>query len=259
MKKWLSTNSRPALLFLFFLIVAWEALSRGLEVPEYIMPAPTNIVRALMSNFSLLLLHTKTTFLTAVIGLALAIIVALVLAVLMDKVDILKKMIYPLLIISQTIPIIALAPIMIIWFGLGVLPKILVVALVCFFPVAISLINGLENVDRELIELMQIMGAKPSMIFSTVQFPAVLPYFFAGLKIAATYSVMGAVIGEWLGASSGLGVYMLRTMHSYSTSSNFAAILIVVLLSMFIFKVTELLAWLSMPWNRIKEEKTWEE
>lgn len=259
MKKWLNINSSPAILFLFFLIVVWEVFSRAMAIPEYIMPAPTAIANALFQDWPLLLVHTKTTFLTAIIGLALAIVVALVIAVIMDKVRIFKKIIYPLLIISQTIPIIALAPLMIIWFGYGILPKVLVVTLVCFFPVAVSLVNGLENVDRELLEIMQVMGARPFMVFSTLQFPAVLPYFFSGLKIAATYSVMGAVIGEWLGASSGLGIYMKRTMHSFNTSSNFAAILIVVLLSIFIFKVTELLAWLSMPWNRVKDQKSWEE
>jgi len=197
------------------------------------------------------MLHAQTTLLAAVVGLLLAIAIALMLAVLMDRFRIIKELIYPLLIVSQTIPIIALAPVLLIWFGLGILPKILVVALVCFFPMAVNLVDGLENVDAELIELLQVMKADGWTIFTSVQLPSVLPYFFSGLKISVTYSVLGAVIGEWLGASSGLGIYMTRAMHSFSTSSLFAAILVVVLLSMGLFKITQFMAWLFMPWNRI--------
>ncbi|KUO51772.1 MAG: ABC transporter permease [Desulfitibacter sp. BRH_c19] len=256
---WVKTGISPSFLFMVLLIFIWEFMIKIIKLPEYILPAPTSIAISLINNFTLLLSHTKTTFLTAIVGLSMSIIVALILSVVMDKVKTIKKVLYPLLIVSQTIPIIALAPLMIIWFGLGILPKILVVALVCFFPIVVNLVNGLENVDSELMELMKVMGVSPAMIFTTVQFPSVLPYFFSGLKISATYSVMGAVIGEWLGASSGLGIYMTRAMHSYNTSNLFAAILIVVLLSIFLFKIVDLLAWISMPWNRAEEQTSWEE
>ncbi len=256
---WVKTSISPSVLSVALIVLIGEVIIRISGIPEFILPAPSAIAISLMNNFSLLLSHTKTTFLTAVVGLSMSIIVALILSVMMDKVKLIKKMLYPLIIISQTIPIIALAPLMIIWFGLGIFPKILVVALVCFFPIAVSLVNGLENVDTELIELMKVMGASPVMIFTTVQFPSVLPYFFSGLKISATYSVMGAVIGEWLGASSGLGIYMTRAMHSFNTSNLFAAILIVVLLSIFLFKIADMLAWISMPWNRADEQTSWEE
>lgn len=255
MKKWGSTGANlSSLAFLLLLIIVWELTGRAMHIPEYIVPAPSSILKVLLNNMPLLWLHTKTTFYAASMGLVIAVIFAIVLSAFMDKVKIIKKTIYPLLVISQTIPIIALAPIMIIWFGFGILPKVLVVVLVCFFPLAVNLIDGLENVDQELVELLQVMKAGPWRIFKSVQMPSVLPYFFSGLKIAATYSVMGAVIAEWLGASAGLGIYMTRAMHSFSTSSFFAAILIVVVLSMGLFKLTELLAWLFMPWNRVKEE-----
>lgn len=264
MKRWVNISRfplgiSPSFWFLLLLILIWEVTIKLIKLPEYILPAPTSIGIALVNNSQLLLLHTKTTFLTAIVGLLISILIALLISIMMNKVNFVKKVLYPLLIISQTIPIIALAPLMIIWFGLGILPKILIVALVCFFPITVSLVNGLDNVDSELIELMKVMGAGPVLIFTTVQFPSVLPYFFSGLKISATYSVMGAVIGEWLGASTGLGIYMTRAMHSFNTSNLFAAILIVVLLSIVLFKATELLAWISMPWNRKEEQTSWEE
>jgi len=154
------------------------------------------------------------------------------------------------LVISQAIPIFALAPIMLIWFGVGLLPKILIVGLVCFFPLAVNLVEGFGQVDPEAIDLMQTMQANRWMIMHSVQLPSALPYFFTGLKIAATYSVLGAVIGEWLGARAGLGIYMLRAMNSFRTSDVFASIFVVVVLSLALFKLVEACGWLAMPWKR---------
>ncbi|MDW7673525.1 MAG: ABC transporter permease [Bacillota bacterium] len=251
MKKWGSIGNRllPTS-FLVLLIILWEAAINLMQVPDYKLPAPSSILTALINNFPLLLQHSKTTLYEAAIGLVVAIIIALFLAIVVDSFNFLKRIIYPLLVISQSVPIIALAPIILILFGLGILPKILIVALVCFFPLALNLIEGLENVNREQIDLLKIMKADSWTIFKMVQLPSVLPYFFAGLKISATYSVMGAIIGEWLGASSGLGIYMTRAMHSFKYANLFSAIIIVVLLSISFFKLTEFLAWLTMPWKR---------
>lgn len=173
----------------------------------------------------------------------------------MHRIKIIKNILYPLLVASQTIPIIALAPVIMIWFGLGLLPKVLIVALVCFFPLVINITEGLANVDQDLIELMQVMGAGAWATFKNIQLPFILPYFFSGLKISATYSVMGAVIGEWLGGNSGLGVYMLRTMHTFSTSNLFAAILVVVVLSFGFFKLVELMERIFMPWKKVTKNE----
>ncbi len=241
----------PAALFLLVLSALWEGAARVLGVPEYILPAPSAIGHALYTNLALLFWHARTTFLAALAGLLLAVAVALLLAVPMNRFRIVRAVLYPPLVISQTIPIIALAPLLRIWFGFGVLPKVLVVALVCFFPVAVNLVEGLDNVDPELLDLLRTMEATPLFIMRHVQIPSVLPYLFSGLKIAATYSVMGAVIMEWLGARAGLGIYMTRAMQSFSTAGLFAAIVVVVLLSLGLFKAVDLLAKLSMPWHRL--------
>lgn len=256
MKRLVNTGgSLPPLVFLFFLIILWEVIARVKAVPEYILPLPSSIGKALTKNYSLLLTHSKATLYAALVGLILAIIIALILGIIMHRIKIIKNILYPLLVASQTIPIIALAPVIMIWFGLGLLPKVLIVALVCFFPLVINITEGLANVDQDLIELMQVMGAGAWATFKNIQLPFILPYFFSGLKISATYSVMGAVIGEWLGGNSGLGVYMLRTMHTFSTSNLFAAILVVVVLSFGFFKLVELMERIFMPWKKVMKNE----
>jgi ABC-type nitrate/sulfonate/bicarbonate transport system permease component len=261
MKKWASTARRslPSLNFLLLLIVAWEAASRIAGTPLYRLPPPSTIWQALIAGAPLLLIHTRATLSAAGAGLSLAVIVALTLAVIMDRWAWLNRALYPLLIISQTVPIIALAPLLLILFGLGLTSKIAVVTLVCFFPLAVNLMDGLAQVDPEAVDLLRVMQASPAMIFRSVQLPSILPYFFSGLKIAVTYSVMGAVIGEWLGARAGLGVFMIRSMRSFKTDSLFAAILVVVIVSLVLFKLTELAAWAAMPWNRVKLNNQQEE
>ena len=251
MKKWSSAKRNlPALLLLAALILLWEILCRQLALPAYLLPAPSQVALALIENHRLLMKHTTATLYAVSAGLLAAVTVAVSLALLMDRRPLLKRAFYPLLVISQAIPIFALAPVILIWLGVDLKPKIAVVALVCFFPLAVSMVEGLAQVEPEALELMKVMQAGPWFIFTQVRLPSVLPHFFAGLKISAAYSVMGAVIGEWLGGSVGLGVYMTRMMYSYRTSHLFAAILIVVLLSLILFKISELLAWITMPWSR---------
>ncbi len=245
------TTAGSAIIFLFL----WELACRVFKIPEFWLPAPSRITVALAGNLPLLIKHTRGTICAVAAGLILALVVAIALAMAMDRWPLAKRALYPPLVISQAIPIFALAPIILIWLGVDLKPKIAVVALVCFFPLVINLVEGLGQVNPEALALMHVMQADPWFIFRSVQLPSVMPYFFSGLKISATYSVMGAIIGEWLGGSVGLGVYMTRSMYSFKTSHMFAAILIVVLLSLALFKLTELLAWLAMPWNRADHPK----
>lgn len=257
MKKWTSIKANlPALVFIVILITGWELLTRVAEVPAYILPTPSAIALALAENYTLLLDHTMVTLTAVLGGLALAILIALTLAVVMDRWKLIKDALYPLLVISQAVPIFALAPLILIWFGAGLLPKVLIVALVCFFPLAVNLVEGFNQVDPEAVDLMQTMQANRWMIMRSVQLPFAMPYFFSGLKIAATYSVLGAIIGEWLAARAGLGIYMLRSMHSFRTSYLFASIIVVVILSLTLFKLVELSGWLAMPWQR-KQKIQW--
>lgn len=255
MKKKLINTGRhnlPSLLLILLLLAIWQAICQFTGIPAARIPSPLLIFSSLIDNAALLFMHTRTTLSAVAAGLTISVLVALTLAISMNRWLWLKQALYPLLVISQAIPIIALAPLFLIWFGLGLTTKIVVVTLVCFFPMAVSLVEGLEQVDPEALDLLRIMQASPAMVFRAVQLPAVLPYFFSGLKISVTYSVMGAVIAEWIGGRAGLGVYMLRSMHSFKTGNVFASIIIIVAVSLILFKLTELVAWITMPWQRNK-------
>lgn len=258
MRKWgnIKTSLPPLALFLM-IIATWEVVSYLTQVPAYILPAPSVISRSLLDNSHLLAQHTGTTLTAVAGGLALAVFTAIILAIAMDRWKPLKQALYPILVVSQAVPIFALAPLMMIWFGVGLMPKVLIVALVCFFPLAVNLVEGFSQVNPEAIDLMKVMKADKWMIMKSVQLPTAMPYFFSGLKIAATYSVLGAIIGEWLGARSGLGIYMLRAMNSFRTGDVFASITVVILLSLALFKLVESSSRLAMPWkqNTINQEE----
>lgn len=221
------------------------------SVPQWLLPGPHQVALAFAKDFLLIIHHTWYTLGAALAGFGLAVLLAGVTVLLMDLTPALRRGIYPLLVISQTIPIITIAPLLVIWFGYGLLPKVLVVALVCFFPVAVSATQGMSDSDPDLNELLLVMGAGKLQIMKLARIPSALPAIFTGMKIAATYSVMGAVIGEWLGASRGLGVFMNRAAHSYQPDRVFAAIFVVVLLSLSMFAFIELLSRWLLPWQRV--------
>ncbi len=238
----------------FLLLVIWEGAVKLYHVPQYILPGPVQIISTLAENSGLLMMHTVTTLEEALLGFVLAIGIAFITAFLLDNIEWLNKAVYPVLILSQTIPIITLAPLFLIWFGWGLLPKIIVVILVCFFPMAISLLNGLNAVDTDLISLFRSMGASRLAIFNMVKLPSALPGFFSGMRISASYSIMAAVIGEWLGAQQGLGYFMTISQKSFRVDQVLAAVVIISVLSLLIVKVIELTEYLLTPWNQLKED-----
>jgi len=249
-------NKSVSIIFMILLLLLWQIISSVGSIPKYILPSPIDVGITFFNILPDIKDHLLTTLWEAIAGLVISIIVSFVLAVLMDSINIFKKAVYPILIVSQTIPIIALAPLFIIWFGFGLTPKILVVTLVCFFPIVVSFVDGMDSVDRDLLNLMRSMKASKLMIFRHIKLPAAIVSFFSGLRIAVTYSVMGAVIGEWLGGEKGLGVYMMRVKHSYSLDKFFATILVIVVLSMLLFKLISLIEYFSMPWKEHKEKQT---
>jgi len=241
-------NNLYSLLFFLMLIAIWEIISRTGSVPSYILPAPSMIIYSLFSNFSLMGRHILVTVYETLVGFIISVFLGIIIAIIMDGLPFVKKVIYPLLITSQTIPIITLAPLFIIWFGYGYLPKIIIVILICFFPISINLLQGLGSVDIELINLLKSMGASKYQIYKIVKLPASLPSLFSGLKIAATYSIMGATIGEWVGGKDGIGVFMLRAKYSFATDKVFGAIIIITVLSICLLKLIEFIERKSMPW-----------
>ncbi|GBF34055.1 hydroxymethylpyrimidine ABC transporter, transmembrane component [Desulfocucumis palustris] len=241
-------NAAAPVLFILAGIAVWQGAVTFSGIQPWLLPSPLKVMATLWEMLPLLAKHSGSTLLAAVSGLLAAVLLALCLAAVMDLSPWFKQGLYPLLVLSQTVPIISVAPLFLIWFGLGLFPKIVVVALVCFFPVAVSTVAGMESADPAMVNLLKVMGSSRWQIIRLVRLPAALPSFFAGLKIAGTYAVMGAVIGEWLGASSGLGVYMTRASHSYQLDRVFAAIFVISLVSLLLFLLITLLARLAMPW-----------
>lgn len=255
MKKYGNIADRNAPFFvLTLLLVLWELIARWGSIPEWILPGPLRILETFGETLPLMLKHAKITVIECLLGFAAAIILAFIIAFLMDELPLVRRTLYPLLITSQTVPIVSVAPLFIIWFGYGILPKILVVILVCFFPVAVSLLGGLAAVDREYLELFRSMGASRLAVFRMVKLPLALPAFFSGLKISASYSVMGAVIGEWLGAKEGLGTYLTLSQRSFRVDRVFAAILAITVLSLILFAAAAVMERAVIPWHRLKSE-----
>lgn len=227
------------LVSLALLLIAWELLCRLLAVPPFILPPPSEVLRTLWElRASLLGLHLWTTLGEVLIGLACSLIFGVLLGLAMSFWRPVERIIYPYVVISQTIPIIALSPIFILWFGYGLAGKIAITILITFFPIVVGVYDGLRSADREMIELMKTMGASRWQIFCKLQIPAALPSFFSGLKVAATFSVAGATIGEWLGASAGLGYFGRRASGNFQAPALFASVLLLSCIGMLLFRLT---------------------
>lgn len=236
----------PTVVFVMILAV-WEIGVRITNTPLYILPSPSKIFSALISERSMLFIHGSVTLKETVIGLIIATVFAVILAIIMDKFELFRTAAYPIMVVSQTVPVIVLAPIFIIYLGFGMAPKILIVILMCFFPIVISFADGMKQVDANQVNLARLFGAGSLKIYSMVKIPAAAPSLFSGLKVAATYSITGAVVGEWLSSNSGLGYYMLRVKNGFMLDKVFACVVVVVLLSLFMNGCVKLLQYFLMP------------
>lgn len=255
MKKLKNIDNKIAPIILSIILLSlWEVIVSFGKIEKYILPAPSDVIKVLVSDFKVMLPHIGATLYEGFVGFIIAIGLSIVLAIIMDISPIIKKSLYPLLVVSQTIPTIALAPLFIIWFGFGALPKIIVVVIVCFFPIVISIVDGLEGVDRDLINHFKLMGASKLNIFMHLKLPYGMINFFSGMRIAATYSIMGAVIGEWLGGDKGLGVYMTRARSAYALDKMFASIVVIVIISMLVVFIVTKIEKVCTPWNNKIED-----
>ncbi len=247
-----SGNLLPPVLTLAALLLLWEGYADLVlgSVPggERLLPAPSRITAALINNTAVLAPHTWQTLIETATGFTLALLLGFGFAVIIDLSPLLRRAIYPLLVVSQTIPLLAIAPLLVLWFGFGLLPKVLIVALVCFFPIVVAGADGFTSTDPELGKLFRTFGASKWTIFRIVRFPGALPSLFSGIRIAITYSVTGAVWGEYVGAENGLGIFMQRAQHSYQVALVFAAVIIIAALSIGLFLLTAIVERMLIPW-----------
>jgi ABC-type nitrate/sulfonate/bicarbonate transport system permease component len=232
------------------LLVAWQSWTSARSTPKFLLPSPLDVAGALVSGEGRLGWHALGTLEEALIGLALAFALGVGTAILMDRNAFARRAFYPVLVASQTIPVIAVAPLLVFWFGYGLLPKVLVVALVCFFPVVVATFDGLGMVDPEAVRLVRSMGASGWQLFWRVRWPGALPGVFSGLRIGVTYGIVGAIVGEFVGASRGLGYYLLSSADQLLTERVFAGIVVSAALSIALFLIVVLVEWLAVPWHR---------
>jgi len=235
------------------LLVAWELIVRLGHVPEYLLPAPTQILADLKTDWVILWPAMLVTLKEVVIGFVIATVAGVGLAVVLHLYGPLRRAMYPILIGSQTIPIVVLAPILVILLGYGILPKLVIVALICFFPIVVNGIDGLRAVDEDFIRMMYTLDATRWGIFRRVEFPGALPSFFSGMRIAATFAAIGAVFGEWSGSNAGLGYVMLEATPNLLTARIFAAILMLTVISLVLFGLVSLLERIAVPWAPRRE------
>ena len=240
------------LVSLLVLSALWLFVSEGEIIPSYMLPSPVDVVRAFIADFSVLMSHAFVTVQEALYGLAIGTGLGFVIAVLMDRFDFLYKALYPVLVITQTIPTIAIAPLLVLWMGFSMAPKITLVVLTTFFPIAISLLDGFKSADPDSINLIRSMGGGNFKIFRHIKLPGAMEQFFSGLKVSASYSVVGAVISEWLGGFEGLGVYMTRVKKAYAFDKMFAVIILISVISLALMGVVAMLKNIAMPYKRKK-------
>ena len=250
MKK-ISAKAAPVIVILALLAV-WELIVRLLDVPLYLLPAPSDILAALVKDFGTLMRHSAITVLEALTGMVISFAIAVVTGVLMDIFPLFKRCIYPILVVTQTVPVIVLAPLFIIYLGFGYAPKILTVVMMCFFPIVISFSDGLAEMNTGYVNLIRTYGGSRLQLYRIVKFPSAFVSLFSGLRIAATYSISGAVVGEWIASDSGLGYYLIRAKNGYLLDKVFASVVLIIILSLMMNWLVRLFKFLAVPGSRKK-------
>ena len=242
------TNKIWSISAIVILVLVWQIVCSLELVESFMLPSPVDVFSAFVEEFSELMLHLRVTLTEAFVGLGCGVLLGFIIAVIMDGCDILYKAFYPIIVLTQTVPTVAIAPLLVLWFGYEMLPKVILVVMTTFFPIAVGLLNGFKSADADEIKLLKAMGATKHQIFRHIKLPGALGQFFAGLKISASYAVVGAVISEWLGGFEGLGVYMTRVKKAFAFDKMFAVIFLISIVSLLLMKLVEIIQKKSMPW-----------
>jgi putative hydroxymethylpyrimidine transport system permease protein len=247
----------PVLLLLLALAV-WETWVRVADTPRWFLPAPSAIARALARDRRLLLDNAWVTLREVLIGFAAAVVAGVAVAVAIDGSRIVARALYPIVIASQAVPIVALAPLLLIWFGHGLLPKVIVTALIAFFPIAVNTVDGLRAADRETLDLLRTLGAGRWARFRLVKLPGALPFLFSGARVGVAVAVIGAVFGELVGSEAGLGHLMTLSSANLRTDRVFACVVLLSVMAVALFAGVAVCERVLLPWRRLTtDEKDW--
>ncbi|MEE8449548.1 MAG: ABC transporter permease, partial [Thermodesulfobacteriota bacterium] len=231
----------------------WEVLVPVLEIPRFVLPTPSQILGEIFNVPATLARHSLVTLYEILLGFLIGVGVGVGLAISIVYSKVLEETIYPLVIFTQVIPKIAIAPLLIIWLGYGAPPKIVIVFLICFFPMVIDTAAGLKSVEEDMLHLIRALGATPWQIFTKIRLPNAMPYIFNGMKISVTLAVVGAIVGEFVGASEGLGYLILVGSANLETNLLFAAVIVLSLLGIVLFSLVRVLEKICIPWKPPEE------
>lgn len=240
----------PPLVLLAVILAGWETAVRAFGIPFYILPAPSRIAGVLVDDRALLLGEAAVTLAEVMLGFAIAFVVGVLLALAIFASRTVERAVYPLVIASQTVPVFAIAPLLVVWFGYGTLSKVVMAALIVFFPIVVNTVDGLRAADPDMVNLLVILGARPAEIVRRVRVPAALPFVFSGTRIAVATSVIGAVIGEWVGSTRGLGYLMIHANAQLHVDLVFAVIVYLSVMATALFWTVSLVEWAALPWRR---------
>ncbi|HEX2912048.1 MAG TPA: ABC transporter permease [Chloroflexia bacterium] len=246
----------PAVLLLILLLAGWQLYTVVSGIRATVLPGPWRVLEALVNFWDVIYDNLLYTLYETVVGFGVALVAGFAFAMLLDSSSVLRRAVYPLLVASQTIPLVAIAPLLIIWFGYDIVPKILVVWLVCFFPIVVAGVDGFASTDPEITRLFKSMNATRWQIFWKLRLPSALPFLFSGIRIAITYSVAGAILGEYVGAEKGLGIFIQRSKNSFRNDLIFAAVLVTAVVSVLLFVLVSVIQHRVMPWYfKMREKK----
>jgi NitT/TauT family transport system permease protein len=237
------------LLFLVFLVVAWDLAIRVFNIPPYQVPKPVDVIVTLWDEWPKLLAEAWPTTQATVLGFLLSAAFGIPVAMMIAGSRTVESYVYPLLVFSQSIPKIAIAPLFVVWFGFGMFPKVLSAFLLGFFPVVVSAVQGFKSVEPDMLDLARAMEANRLQIFRMVSFPHALPAIFAGLKVSITLAVVGAVVGEFVGSNSGIGFVLQRSIGNFELPTMFAALVVLALIGVILFWILDVLERVMIPWH----------
>lgn len=246
----------PAAALLTLLLAIWQAYVQMADVNPVILPAPTEVATAIWENRSSLASDMAVTLREIIYGFLLGAGLGMALGILIVYSKAMERTLYPLVITSQAVPVFAIAPLLVIWFGFGITPKVLMAAVIVFFPICVNQVEGLRSADRGAIELMSAYGASEWRIFRTVRLPASVPYLLAGMQLGITYAVIGAVVAEWLGADNGIGYRMVVANSLAQTEIVFAAIVVVAVVGVTLFACVRIIGNLLFPWQARRDTRS---
>jgi NitT/TauT family transport system permease protein len=253
--RFLQSRYLKPILLVVFLIVLWDLAIRVFGIPPYQIPAPWDVIVTLYNDWPELLSQAWPTMVATLWGFALSVAFGIPMAMLIASSKLVEDYLYPLLVFSQSIPKVAIAPLFVVWFGFGTLPKVLSAFLLGFFPVVVSSVQGFKSVDLEMLDLARAMEASRLQVFRIVSLPHALPAIFSGLKVSITLAIVGAVVGEFVGSNSGIGFLLQRSIGNFELNTMFAALVVLAFLGVLLFWVIEIIERFAVPWHASQRQE----